>query len=305
MISNGTGLYCRGCAVLVEAVHEQLLATRHRWNEPGFKIQTRDYLKKFCAASESRGDEDNIAQACPFLSTSYAGIIGSRHFGRSVPTEPGLYTRISRVCVDELGMCYAPETPPAALVGKKAARCTAISTLLADMHDVYTRRDVSRASFRAVPHARAVVEGTCAQLARRFPPGKALRALEEACDALVEEHEEALARFLSGGTRAEGALAGCDLGSVAPWRSPWATRSAVGAAKEAVERNETAPSELVKRLIAYGSEQVLDAEVDPEGWGPAANGQQQQQQQQPGGRPRQKKRGKKGKPRKGTGHAEL
>ena len=29
-ITNGTGLYCRGCAVLVEAVHEQLMATRHR-----------------------------------------------------------------------------------------------------------------------------------------------------------------------------------------------------------------------------------------------------------------------------------
>ena len=85
---------------------------------------------------------------------------------------------------------------------------------------------VFRASFRAVPHARAVVEGTCAQLARRFPPGKALRAVEEACDALVEEHEEALARYLAGGARAEKALAGCDLGSVEPWRSPWATRRA-------------------------------------------------------------------------------
>tara|TARA_B100000768_G_C11111813_1_gene303602 strand:- start:251 stop:472 length:222 start_codon:yes stop_codon:yes gene_type:complete len=28
-ITNGTGLYCRGCAVLVEAVHEQLMATRY------------------------------------------------------------------------------------------------------------------------------------------------------------------------------------------------------------------------------------------------------------------------------------
>ena len=27
-ITKGTGLYCRGCAVLVEAVHEQLMATR-------------------------------------------------------------------------------------------------------------------------------------------------------------------------------------------------------------------------------------------------------------------------------------
>ena len=202
-------------------------ATRHRWNEPGFKIKTREYLTEFCAASESRGDENDIAQACPFLSKSYAGIIGSRHFGRSMPTEPGLYTRTSRVCIDELGMCYAPEPPPASLLKKPAAaRCIAISTLLADMHDVYSRRDPQSASFRAVPHARAVVEGTCAQLARRFPPGKALRALEEACDALVEEHEEALARYLAGGARADEALAGCDLGSVEPWRSPCDTRIA-------------------------------------------------------------------------------
>ena len=38
----------------------------------------------------------------------------------------------------------------------------------------------------------------------------------------------------------------------------------MGAAKEAVERNETAPSELVKRLTALAEEQVLDAELDPE-----------------------------------------
>ena len=87
--------------------------------------------------------------------------------------------------------------------------------------------------------------------------------------------------------------------------SRWATRSAVGAAKEAVERNETAPSELVKRLTALAEEQVLDAELDPEGWGRAAAEQQQQQQQQPTGAPKQKKRGKKNKPRKGLVHSEL
>ena len=88
--------------------------------------------------------------------------------------------------------------------------------------------------------------------------------------------------------------------------SRWATRSAVGAAKEAVERNETAPSELVKRLTALAEEQVLDAELDPEGWGrAAAEQQQQQQQQQPAGAPKQKKRGKKNKPRKGMVHSEL
>ena len=37
-----------------------------------------------------------------------------------------------------------------------------------------------------------------------------------------------------------------------------------------MERNETAPSELVKRLTALAEEQVLDAELDPEGWGRAA-----------------------------------
>lgn len=77
----------------------------------------------------------------------------------------------------------------------------------------------------------------------------------------------------------------------------------MGAAKEAVERNETAPSELVKRLTALAEEQVLDAELDPEGWGRAVA--EQQQQQQPGGAPKQKKRGKKNKPRKGIVHSEL
>lgn len=70
-----------------------------------------------------------------------------------------------------------------------------------------------------------------------------------------------------------------------------------------MERNETAPSELVKRLTALAEEQVLDAELDPEGWGRAVA--EQQQQQQPGGAPKQKKRGKKNKPRKGIVHSEL
>ena len=77
----------------------------------------------------------------------------------------------------------------------------------------------------------------------------------------------------------------------------------MGAAKEAVERNETAPSELVKRLTALAEEQILDAELDPEGWGRAVA--EQQQQQQPVGALKQKKRGKKNKPRKGIVHSEL
>ena len=77
----------------------------------------------------------------------------------------------------------------------------------------------------------------------------------------------------------------------------------MGAAKEAVERNETAPSELVKRLTALAEEQILDAELDPEGWGRAVA--EQQQQQQPVGARKQKKRGKKNKPRKGIVHSEL
>ena len=119
-------------------------------------------------AAKARPDEENVASSCSFLSNSYAGIIGSRHFGRSVPSESGLYVRTSRVCIDELGMSYSPEEPPAALTGKKGARCAAIATLLADLHDVYTRWDVTKQEMKALlPHARKVVEGVCPQLARR------------------------------------------------------------------------------------------------------------------------------------------
>jgi hypothetical protein len=274
LISNGTGLYCRGCSAIVEAVHDQLMATRHRWNEPGFTIRTKDYLEEFCAASKARPDEENVASSCSFLSNSYAGIIGSRHFGRSVPSESGLYVRTSRVCIDELGMCYSPEEPPAALTGKKGARCAAIATLLADLHDVYTRWDVTKQEMKALlPHARKVVEGACPQLARRFPPGRALKRLEEECDALVEEHEQALVLYLTASQPGGGdlepmaQLTKCDLASAPVWRSPWATRSAVGAAREAVENNATAPSELVKRLTQLTQDRVFDAELDPEGWG--------------------------------------
>ena len=45
-VTNGTGLYCRGCSVIVEAVHDHIMATRDRWGEPGFKIRTKGYLEQ-------------------------------------------------------------------------------------------------------------------------------------------------------------------------------------------------------------------------------------------------------------------
>ena len=122
-------------------------------------------------------------------------------------------------------------------------------------------------------NGRKVVEGACPQLARRFPPGRALKRLEEECDALVEEHEQALVLYLTASQPGGGdlepmaQLTKCDLASAPVWRSPWATRSAVGAAREAVENNATAPSELVKRLTQLTQDRVFDAELDPEGWG--------------------------------------
>ena len=51
---NGSGYYCRGCAAMVVAVHEHILATRHRWSEPGFTVQVREFLDG-CVAEEKNG----------------------------------------------------------------------------------------------------------------------------------------------------------------------------------------------------------------------------------------------------------
>lgn len=296
--TNGTGIYCRGCAAAVTVIHEELIATQHRWKEPGFKILARDVLTAHCEGSADRGDEDRIARACKHF-IFYSGVIGSRHFGGSTPTEDNLYSRISRVCIDELGICYAPEDPPSALASSSAAkakgsqrkekdrsRCAAVAAIVHDMYDAFTSLDTSHASFRPKTHARAVIETACAHLVRRFPGGPALGVLSERCFALVDEYEDELVDALassaaaSGGAadslsgeelEAIGAFTRCEqLPSIAPWRSPWATRKAVGAASEAVEAGETEASELVKRLLSYPKEKLLPIEKDPEGLAGAA-----------------------------------
>ena len=46
---NGSGYYCRGCAAMVVAVHEHILATRHKWSEPGFTVQVREFLNGYAS----------------------------------------------------------------------------------------------------------------------------------------------------------------------------------------------------------------------------------------------------------------
>eukprot|EP00966_Prymnesium_polylepis_P119189 2754707-Prymnesium_polylepis.1 len=290
---NGTGIYCRGCAAMLDAMHELFVASQHRWREPGFKVGTVEFAKAHCAAASKRGDEKDIARACAYLQ-DYAGVIGPRHFNGGPPTDSNLFERTSRVCIDELGLCYAPEAPPPELLAgggsqhKKrrqsaaARRCVAVATLAADLFDVFTTLEVSQLGARAVrEHAQAVVGGACPRLARRFPAGGALSSVEEACQSIVDEHDDALVALLAAASSnvgtialdrsAIGRLAGCtDLGSLPVWSSPWATREAVGAAREAVEAGQMEPSALFTRLNALPDHELLDASEDPEGRGRSA-----------------------------------
>ena len=158
------------------------------------------------------------------------------------------------------------------------------------MFDLYTRLDVKRPAFRkgqSKKHARTVVETACARLQRRFPPGGALRTLIAACDRLVDEHDDALVRLLvdvsddeesqkpSLSTSKLSNLSGCsesELQAAEPWRSPWSTRHAEGAARAAVEAGQHSPSDLVERLVKLPEARLLDYSVDPEGTGEASGG---------------------------------
>ena len=274
---------------MTEALHEHILSKGR-----GFKVRAVEFLDRYCSASGDRGDEERIAQACDGLKF-YGGVIGRRHFNGAPPNDANLFERTTRICVDELGMCYAPEDPPVVLAGgaavrRDAARCAAAPTLAADMHDVFNRRDLTHPAFDAEREARAVVVGACTRLSRRYPGGAALRALEQACEVLVDEHEEELVSLLAqsaangGGDGDEddgdawGAPAVCKVaGWVCPnvddvpvWDSPWATRGTSPAAREALEAGKTGPTDLVRRLLAMSEEQILDARRDPDGRNAAA-----------------------------------
>jgi len=265
---------------MVEAVHDNFIANRHRWGEPGFKIRTSEFLKGHCAASESRFDEERITKACNHL-LFYSGVIGKRHFNGGPPDDANLFVRTSRVCIDELFMCYPSEAPPSALVNPKgfATRCAAIATIVKDMYDVFTRADTSQLGFKAEPVARSVVEMACGRLVRRFPPGNALHTLETTCAAVIDAHEEALTDALIHAaetkqldleaigrlTRCTGEKHGLAGEGVQSWSSSFATRTAMGTAREALDREEIEPSELVERLLRLPEHQLLDAAKDPEG----------------------------------------
>ena len=283
MHTNGTGMYCRGCHFMLEAVHEHFIETRDRWQEKGFTIRVADFLTKHCEQSSTRGDEERITKACKHL-LFYSGVIGRRHFGgNEQPTDENLYVRTTHACIDELGMCYPPDKPPVELTSSKTSRCAAIATIVHDMHDVYNRRDAKHPGFQAAAFARSVVYSACPRLRRRFPLGVALGALEKVCDDLADEHEQALVELLVNHDSSSGASEAADLrelekrtrcpdlSSTSPWHSPWATWSAVGDARQAIEDGHIEPSELVTRLSQMPEAQLGPYSLDPEGrGGPAA-----------------------------------
>eukprot|EP01051_Picozoa_sp_SAG22_P013111 SAG22_NODE_1434_length_4427_cov_2.505776_3_plen_380_part_00 len=191
--SNGTGYFCRGCAALVEAIHDHVDSTRHRWREPGFTVQVPAFVEKHCAAaaSRARGDEEQVKRACVDLKP-YSAIIAERHYGREPPTAANLYTRTAAVCVDELGMCYPPAAPPKGLGRKKSKvksfRCAACSTIAADLYDVLTRTASNHPGYLSKAHVGDILgPSECSRLQRRFPQSKALSRMEDVCDELLAE----------------------------------------------------------------------------------------------------------------------
>jgi hypothetical protein len=186
---NGSGYYCRGCAVMVEAVHEHILGTVDRWGEPGFTIEVREFLNEHCSGAAGRGEEEQIQRACAELK-GYGGVIGARHFGQSVPSDTLLYARTVRICTDELGMCYAAARPPSVLGKKKPGRhaskvwCAACATIAADLHDVLTRRDKEHETFLSDTHVQVAIAAECGNLHRRFPASRALSRVDEVCEEL-------------------------------------------------------------------------------------------------------------------------
>ncbi len=291
---NGSGYYCRGCAVMVEAVHQHILSTVERWGEPGFTIEVRDFLDDHCAGSARRGEEQQIQHACNDLK-SYGGVIGTRHFGASLPSDSALYLRTLQICTDELGVCYAAPIAPPSLTKKKGRRakrwCTACATIATDLHDVLTRRDRADSSFLSNDHVRAAITTQCAHLPRRFLGGRALSKLEEVCEELEDTGALRQLQLKLVSTAAKeftldfvlNSLCGVDNDSVADnvdcgsdevlaqlaWRSPFATTEMSKAAVQACERSaededshECKTSEFVDALLAGKFPDLASARAD-------------------------------------------
>lgn len=309
---NGSGYYCRGCATMVEAVHEHILSTVDRWSEPGFTIEVQEFLNEHCAAAAERGDEEQIQRACSDLK-GYGGVIGARHFGASVPSDSALYSRTLQICTDELGVCYAAPPAPKSLRKKKSRHasmrwCAGCATIAVDLHDVLTRRDQNDAYFLSGDHVRKVVDAQCASLPRRFAGGRPLSRVEEICEEL--EDGGALRRLQDAwiGAAPTGLTADFVLGHLCgsnnedlegdidcgpddalaklAWRSPFATTKMSAAASQACERaseeEDSSECKISKFAGALMSGVFLDmASASADDLEPEPNYQKQNQQQLP------------------------
>lgn len=205
----------RGCAIMMQEIHNHVLdVTTH--GARGQKISVPSWLKTHCVTPAYTHYDKYIRMACSQLQ-SYAGKMGEV-MNSGMPTPQNLFTRTEEICIQELGMCYPPPPLPLALananLGNKGKRkkgkhkketkqrrqCAICRTVVADLHDVLTRKDSSWSGYLQKAHIHGTLDTVCPELPSRFPATEALRMMQNFCEQLVEEQEGDLPEVIKSST---------------------------------------------------------------------------------------------------------
>ena len=109
-----------------------------------------------------------------------------------------MYARIKQVCVDKMDLCEEKEGLYESFGQKKkrsgriaVPRCDKCLAVVQNIKDILTRKKGSKGYLRP-KHVWQVLENICTQILYHHPPHFHME-LQEACENLLEEHDEDIA----------------------------------------------------------------------------------------------------------------
>lgn len=230
LASNADNYFCRSCGVLMEAVHDAVVAKTSdlegrisAGESASVPVDVKGMVDTVCTSKEFRATHSPfLVDGCVEITRKNAAVVAAA-FGGDVPTPANTYGRTLNVCVSTMDLCDSPEVVQAPL-----SPCEACLAAVQDLRDVLLRRK-GRPGYRTRRHVSDTLDDVCQHVPMRFVPDVA-PAVQAACEELVANHEdEVLHAFVGSSTPPGKALCGSAGMAVcsnrkqnwAGHRSPW------------------------------------------------------------------------------------
>ena len=204
--ANAGGYFCRGCATLMEHVYTDT----EEWIDR-IKVGTTagvtkslnldiagKIVKPMCEKPFYKDYTEEIQDACKQITEKNAHVVSESFAGDNAASAENMYARIKQVCVDKMDLCEEKEGLYESFGQKKkrggriaVPRCDKCLAVVQNIKDILTRKKGSQGYLRP-KHVWHVLENICTQILYHHPPHFHME-LQEACENLLEEHDEDIA----------------------------------------------------------------------------------------------------------------